>query len=219
MACWKCSAELHGAKKFCGQCGAAVAAPGVDPFASTVQPNARPQAPVAPVAPGSAPGSSVASPGSSIGSPSVGAASVGAASVGAPSVGAPSVGTPRSRVSPLASSAMEFSSAVRELVVAADAQAAVVAAPAGTLQMQQVPPRPAPVPPAPAAVAKPPSVAPPPAAAAPVDPLGPGAAVRVRWSNGQKYPGTVWQVHGTQVLVAFGDGQRHWVEASFVERA
>jgi len=209
MACWKCSAELHGAKKFCGHCGAAVAAPGVDPFASTVQPNARPQAPVAP---GSAPGSSAASPGSSI----------GAASVGATSVGAPSVGAPRSRVSPLASSAMEFSSAVREIIVAADAQAAVVAPPAGTVQMQQVPPRPAPVPPAPVAagVAKPPSVAPPPAgSAAAAGPLGPGTAVRVRWSNGQKYPGTIWQVHGTQVLVAFGDGQRHWVEASFVERA
>lgn len=87
--------------------------------------------------------------------------------------------------------------------------------PAGTVQMQQVAARPLQA----AAPAKAPSVLPP-SVGAGVAPsaLGPGVAVRVRWANGQKYLGTIWQVHGTQVLVAFQDGQRHWVEAAFVER-
>ncbi len=187
MQCWKCSAELQGAKKFCGHCGAAILEKPVDPFASTVQPNPR--------APASAPVSAL----------------------------------PSSRVSPLASSAIEFSESVREMVVAAHPESSVQAstpvpvpppserAHGGTLQMQAKPAKAPPV--TGTAAVKPPSIHPPSVGITPVPGvLGPGVAVRVRWANGQKSPGTIWQVHGTQVLVAFADGQRHWVESSFVER-
>jgi hypothetical protein len=44
----------------------------------------------------------------------------------------------------------------------------------------------------------------------------PGAMVLVHWSNGQRYPGTVLQVSGPQVLVAFPNGQQHWVDSQYV---
>jgi hypothetical protein len=46
--------------------------------------------------------------------------------------------------------------------------------------------------------------------------FAPGSRVQVTWSNGQRYPGTVQQLSGTQCLVAFPDGQQHWVEMQFV---
>ena len=47
----------------------------------------------------------------------------------------------------------------------------------------------------------------------------PGSRVNVTWSNGQRYPGTVQQVSGTQCLVVFPDGQQHWVEMQYVAPA
>jgi hypothetical protein len=47
----------------------------------------------------------------------------------------------------------------------------------------------------------------------------PGARVNVTWSNGQRYPGTVQQTSGTQCLVAFPDGQQHWVDMQYVAPA
>ena len=44
----------------------------------------------------------------------------------------------------------------------------------------------------------------------------PGAAVWVQWSNGQRYPGTVQQVSGSQCYVSFPDGQARWVESAYV---
>ena len=38
----------------------------------------------------------------------------------------------------------------------------------------------------------------------------------VTWSNGQRYPATVWQVSQGRCLVAFPDGQQHWVDVSFL---
>lgn len=46
--------------------------------------------------------------------------------------------------------------------------------------------------------------------------FAPGTQVQVTWSNGQRYPGTVQQTSGTQVLVLFPDGQQHWVEMHYV---
>ena len=46
--------------------------------------------------------------------------------------------------------------------------------------------------------------------------FAPGTQVHVTWSNGQRYPGTVQQTSGTQVLVLFPDGQQHWVEMHYV---
>jgi hypothetical protein len=46
--------------------------------------------------------------------------------------------------------------------------------------------------------------------------LAPGAAVWVQWSNGQRYPGTVQQVSGSQCYVSFPDGQARWVESAYV---
>jgi hypothetical protein len=43
--------------------------------------------------------------------------------------------------------------------------------------------------------------------------------VTVTWSNGQRYPGTVQQVAGSQCLVVFPDGQHHWVEMQYVTPA
>jgi hypothetical protein len=43
--------------------------------------------------------------------------------------------------------------------------------------------------------------------------------VNVTWSNGQRYPGTVQQVSGSQCLVVFPDGQHHWVEMQYVAPA
>ena len=54
---------------------------------------------------------------------------------------------------------------------------------------------------------------PPPAA---VNPFVPGAMVLVHWSNGNRYPGTVLQASGAQVLVAFPNGQQHWVDVRYV---
>ena len=51
---------------------------------------------------------------------------------------------------------------------------------------------------------------------APIDPFALGRPVLVTWSNGQRYPATVLQLSATHILVAFGDGQRHWVERVFV---
>ncbi len=51
---------------------------------------------------------------------------------------------------------------------------------------------------------------------APIDPFALGRPVLVTWSNGQRYPATVLQLSPTHILVAFGDGQRHWVERVFV---
>lgn len=47
----------------------------------------------------------------------------------------------------------------------------------------------------------------------------PGSRVNVTWSNGQRYPGTVHQVSGSQCLVMFPDGQQHWVEMQYVAPA
>lgn len=47
----------------------------------------------------------------------------------------------------------------------------------------------------------------------------PGSRVQVTWSNGQRYPGTVQQVGGSQCLVMFPDGQQHWVEMQYVTPA
>jgi hypothetical protein len=44
----------------------------------------------------------------------------------------------------------------------------------------------------------------------------PGTMVLVHWSNGNRYPGTVMQAVGAQVLVAFPDGQQHWVDVRYV---
>jgi hypothetical protein len=46
--------------------------------------------------------------------------------------------------------------------------------------------------------------------------FGPGALVLVHWSDGNRYPGTVLQVAGTQLLVSFPNGQQHWVEMKYV---
>jgi hypothetical protein len=49
-----------------------------------------------------------------------------------------------------------------------------------------------------------------------VAPPGPGTAVMVLWSDGQRYPGTVAQVGQGQYLVTMASGQQHWVAAQFV---
>jgi S-DNA-T family DNA segregation ATPase FtsK/SpoIIIE len=66
---------------------------------------------------------------------------------------------------------------------------------------------------------------PPPAPPPPMQPPGyvfgysAGSRVHVTWSNGQRYPGTVQQVSGSQCLVVFPDGQHHWVEMQYVAPA
>jgi hypothetical protein len=49
-------------------------------------------------------------------------------------------------------------------------------------------------------------------------PYMPGSMVLVHWSNGQRYPGTVLSLAGSQVLVAFPNGQQHWVDVQYVVR-
>jgi len=46
--------------------------------------------------------------------------------------------------------------------------------------------------------------------------FGPGALVLVHWADGNRYPGTVLQVAGTQLLVSFPNGQQHWVDMKYV---
>jgi hypothetical protein len=72
--------------------------------------------------------------------------------------------------------------------------------------------------PAAAAWGTPVNASPPPGAAAHGYGFGyaPGARVNVTWSNGQRYPATVSQVSGSQVLVIFPDGQQHWVEMQYL---
>jgi hypothetical protein len=38
----------------------------------------------------------------------------------------------------------------------------------------------------------------------------------VHWADGNRYPGTVLQVAGTQLLVSFPNGQQHWVDLKYV---
>lgn len=45
-----------------------------------------------------------------------------------------------------------------------------------------------------------------------------GTQVLVAWSDGQRYPGTVVQVAPGQYLVAMANGQQHWVPISAVYR-
>ncbi len=49
-----------------------------------------------------------------------------------------------------------------------------------------------------------------------VNPFPPGTMVLVHWSNGNRYPGTVLQASGGQLLVAFPNGQQHWVDVRYV---
>lgn len=46
--------------------------------------------------------------------------------------------------------------------------------------------------------------------------VGPGMAVLVQWSDGNRYPATVSQVGGGQVQVAFSDGRQMWVPSHAV---
>jgi hypothetical protein len=48
--------------------------------------------------------------------------------------------------------------------------------------------------------------------------IGPGMAVMVQWSDGNKYPAKCVQVGGGQVCVAFGDGRQMWVPESAVSK-
>ena len=66
---------------------------------------------------------------------------------------------------------------------------------------------------------QPPQPPPPPAPAGYGFGYVPGSRVTVTWSNGQRYPGTVQQVSGSQCLVVFPDGQHHWVEMQYVAPA
>jgi hypothetical protein len=45
---------------------------------------------------------------------------------------------------------------------------------------------------------------------------GPGAMVLVYWADGNRYPATVLQAAGNQVLVAFPGGQQQWVDLQYV---
>lgn len=45
---------------------------------------------------------------------------------------------------------------------------------------------------------------------------GPGALVLVHWVDGNRYPGTVLQASGRQVLVAFPSGMQQWVDLQYV---
>ena len=167
------------------------------------------------------------SPASAVGSPPSPVSPV-AKSTGAPSAGAMPVADPQ-RISSVPNIAAASPYAPPPPPVAHPPQQ--------TAPMQPQPP----VPPAwgPAAApygnpqaphyAQPAPYAPPPMAApAPPPPyafgaLGfafvPGSRVTVTWSNGGRYPGTVQQVSGTQCLVAFPDGQQHWVEMQYVAPA
>jgi hypothetical protein len=53
------------------------------------------------------------------------------------------------------------------------------------------------------------------APAAPPTP-SPGTMVLVHWSDGNRYPGTVLQAAGGQVLIAFPNGQQQWIDMKFV---
>jgi hypothetical protein len=48
--------------------------------------------------------------------------------------------------------------------------------------------------------------------------IGPGMAVLVQWSDGNRYPGQCTQVANGQVCVAFGDGRQLWVPENAVGR-
>lgn len=53
-----------------------------------------------------------------------------------------------------------------------------------------------------------------PASAPPQNPgFAPGSRVTLLWGDGNRYPATVVQVHGNQVLCAMENGQQQWVEA------
>ena len=90
---------------------------------------------------------------------------------------------------------------------------------------QPVPAAPAPMPyaaapyPPPQPTAPPMQGQPPQAAGGYVFGYVPGSRVTVTWSNGQRYPGTVQQVSGSQCLVVFPDGQHHWVDMQYVAPA
>jgi hypothetical protein len=47
-------------------------------------------------------------------------------------------------------------------------------------------------------------------------PYGPGALVLVHWADGNRYPGTVLQATGNQVLVAFPNGAQQWVDLTYI---
>jgi hypothetical protein len=43
-----------------------------------------------------------------------------------------------------------------------------------------------------------------------------GARVLVTWTDGNRYPGTVTAVNGSQIAVAFQNGQQHWVPSNAI---
>jgi hypothetical protein len=49
--------------------------------------------------------------------------------------------------------------------------------------------------------------------------FAPGARVTLAWSDGNRYPATVVQVHGNQVLCAMENGQQQWVESQYLAPA
>jgi hypothetical protein len=53
-------------------------------------------------------------------------------------------------------------------------------------------------------------------APAPSPGFSPGARVTLLWGDGNRYPATVVQVHGNQVLCAMDNGQQQWIEAQYL---
>ena len=53
-------------------------------------------------------------------------------------------------------------------------------------------------------------------APAPSPGFNPGSRVTLLWGDGNRYPATVVQVHGNQVLCAMDNGQQQWVEAQYL---
>jgi hypothetical protein len=53
-------------------------------------------------------------------------------------------------------------------------------------------------------------------AGAPSPGFNPGSRVTLLWADGNRYPATVVQVHGNQVLCAMENGQQQWVEAQYL---
>ena len=53
-------------------------------------------------------------------------------------------------------------------------------------------------------------------APAPSPGFAPGSRVTMLWGDGNRYPATVVQVHGNQVLCSMDNGQQQWVEAQYL---
>jgi hypothetical protein len=234
--CARCSAPLVAGARFCAACGSPVT------LNTTPRPEPRPPAAAPAQAPVPAPAPSAPDPFAKtvMGDPNAVAAEVAAVVEAARAAGARASAPPRASTAPMearisvaptgAAGSSPPAGGTAQIGAVAPARPNPVSPMASSMMSTpadfgagqrpsavpawNVPPQPQPLAPGrgPSQAASPPA----PVVQHGQRSMAPGTMVLVYWSNGNRYPGTVLHATGSQVLVAFPNGQQHWVDMKYV---